>query len=547
MIELDWYDENLKTFIIELKKQIASCVSVIESPSAKAIERIDRKDDHINNLKRMIEHRCFSDLGKNVFEDKKFIQLIQGINTVAGGLEKIGDYTVSVAHQTTYFADSTFFKDNYDYKLFFEIVENGLDKVHEALFSQNIETGVLICKSEVLLDYIYESKLKEIIANLQSSTSHASNLVTSLFIFHYLERMGDTLLNIGESIVSAAMGENLKIDQVHSLKENLGFDYYEELKVNEVKFRSIWGTRSGCRIGSVQDKEGEIDTIYKDGDAKKLEKEKENIEKWNNLFPGLAPRVLKFEKNGPIATTLLERIYGSTIKEAVINGNRDQMDKITPVFQETQRRIWEKTFVKEPIHAGFISQLYSRLPDIYVTHSELKDKGHRVGAIKAPSFEKALKNLAEIEKDIPAPFSVLGHGDFNIDNVIYNEEKGTIHYIDLHRSKQNDYAQDTSVCLISCFRLPIFKKKIRKMINETMANQYNFAVQFAQENNDHTFHYRLGLGLVRSFTTSTRFELNKEFAKEMFLRSNYLVNALLDHAKEPQDFIVPLEILQYEK
>ena len=547
MIDISWYDQNIKSFIIELKKQLSFCKEILESRDEDLIEKTATRDDHLNNLKRMIEHRCTMDLASNVVEDKKFIQLIMGINTIASGLEKIGDHCVSIAHQSRYFADQNYFKEKYDYQKIFEIIESGLDKVHEALFSQNIETGVLICKTELVLDHIYENKLKEIISLLQTQETHASNLVTSLFIFHYLERMGDTLQNIGESIVSAAIGENLKIDQVSSLKESLGFDLYEELKVNDVRFRSIWGTRSGARIGEIKDKDGEINSIFKDGNQTKIEKEKEKIELWSNQFPGVAPKVLNFEKNKDHATILLERLYGHTIKETILNNDTDTLPQALEALEKTLTKIWTTTKEKSQVKSLFMTQLFKRLDDVYITHQEFNKKKNQIGEIKNLSFKKSIERLEQFEQSLYSPFSVLIHGDSNIDNYIYNPESKNIHFIDLHRSNQADYCQDASVFIISCFRLPTFKSSIRETINYTINRYFNFVEQFAKENNDHTFHYRLGLGLVRSFTTSTRFELNKQFAKEMFLRANYLVNQLIENTDKPEEFIIPLEILKYEK
>lgn len=551
MIDIGWYEQNLEGFILDLKKQLAACIEVIEQPDSTKVQKIDRKDHHLNNLKRMIEQRCMMDLAKNVLEDKKFIQFIMGINSVASSLEKIGDYTVSIAHQTLYLADRTYFKDHYNYPLFFEIIEKGLDKVHHALFHQDIETGVLICKSEVLLDYIYEEKLKEIIASLQAQESHASNLVTSLFIYHYLERMGDTLQNIGESIVSAAMGENLKIDQVNSLKVTLGLDYYKELQSHDVKFRSIWGTRSGCRIGEVNgdldSTVGERESIFKDGDHDKLIKEKEKIDFWNEKFPGTAPKVLGFEENTSYATLLLEKINGQNIKETILNADEETLTQMLPVYEEKLKEVWTQTLKTEPIAGHYMNQLKKRLDDVFFAHSEFKTKTFRFGEIENLSFTKAIKELSELEEDVKAPFSVLLHGDSNIDNIIYNNAKKTIHFIDLHRSISGDYVQDVSVYLVSCFRLPLFNEKVRSLINKTIERHYQFAHAFAQEHKDKTFQLRLAYGLIRSFTTSTRFELNKSFAKEMYLRSSYLINHILNHAGAPEDVDVPLDLLLYEK
>lgn len=547
MIHLDWFDRNLQLFILDLKKQIRSTVDVIENPDPILVEKISNRDDHLDNLKGMIENRCFKELAGNILEEKQYVYFIRGVHNIAQGLEKIGDYLVSIANQTLYFADKNYFKENYDYKLIFEILEKSLDKIHLALFTQSLDMAITICRSEVLMDYIYETKLKKIISKLQSHQSHTSNLVTSIFIFHYLERVGDALLNIGEAIISSILVDNLKIDQVNSLKDSLGFDNHNELALNGVKFQSIWGTRSGCRIGEVFDEERQIESIYKDGDSRKLLKEKDNILNWNKNFPGIAPKVINFEDNGQHSTILLERLFGKTIKETLINGDTELLPIMIDAFEKNLYSIWSQTHSHEKLQSNFMKQLVKRLPEIYFIHSDLLNTSTQFGKIQNSSLDDSIEELIEIEKELHVPFSILGHGDFNIDNIIYNPETKKIHYIDLHRSDRADYAQDISVCLISCFRLPIFNSEVRNLINQTIARIYEFAFNYSVEHNDKSFRYRLGLGLVRSLTTSTRFELNKNFSKEMILRSNYLIQSLLKNKNTINQFDFPINILFYER
>lgn len=76
------------------------------------------------------------------------------------------------------------------------------------------------------------------------------------------------------------------------------------------------------------------------------------------------------------------------------------------------------------------------------------------------------------------------HGDFNINNIIYNHLDQRIHYIDLHRSQHADYIQDVSVFLVSNFRLPAFDSQSRQRINETIRSFYRFVQNFAQAQED---------------------------------------------------------------
>jgi hypothetical protein len=75
-----------------------------------------------------------------------------------------------------------------------------------------------------------------------------------------------------------------------------------------------------------------------------------------------------------------------------------------------------------------------------------------------------------------------------------------------------------------------------------------FAREFAAEAGDETFEVRLALGLVRSLVTSSRFEFNRGFAHEMYLRGVYLMRKLDAYRQggEPwRKFVLPEAVLIY--
>ena len=75
-------------------------------------------------------------------------------------------------------------------------------------------------------------------------------------------------------------------------------------------------------------------------------------------------------------------------------------------------------------------------------------------------------------------------------------------------------------------------------------NFYRIAAEFAKKNNDRTFELRLAFGLVRSLATSTRFILDRNLARGMFLRARYLLEQIVK--LEPEDYKnyrVPVEEL----
>ncbi len=87
---------------------------------------------------------------------------------------------------------------------------------------------------------------------------------------------------------------------------------------------------------------------------------------------------------------------------------------------------------------------------------------------------------------------------------------------------------------------------LRQRPNRVIAHFLDFAREFAAAHGDDTFEARLALGVIRSFVTSTRFEFNREFAKDMFLRGVYLMNRILAHAGSPwAEFRLPDRVLYY--
>ena len=149
--------------------------------------------------------------------------------------------------------------------------------------------------------------------------------------------------------------------------------------------------------------------------------------------------------------------------------------------------------------------------------------GHRI-----PAFETLLKKAKTAEAKVKPPFSVYIHGDFNVDNIIYDPMEKRINFIDLHRSSYMDYIQDVSVFMVSNYRLQILEARSRERILSVARRFHRFAAKFARDAGDDTFEYRLAFGLARSFATSTRFVLDKSLARAMYLRARYLIERAIE-------------------
>jgi aminoglycoside phosphotransferase len=299
---------------------------------------------------------------------------------------------------------------------------------------------------------------------------------------------------------------------------------------SDLVIEPIAETRSGSGISGISPT-GREDTgyvaIYKDGEKRKLREERRGLKNWQEIFPGLAPRILSYHKRGQSASLLIEHLAGLTFEQILLHEPPRMLSQTLEQLNRTLGKVWRETRTSKPVAAGYMRQLSRRLEEVYTIHPEFRQDGCRICGKFVPAFGKLLKQVHSLEAGIKAPFSVYIHGDFNVDNIIYDPLENKINFIDLHRSRHMDYVQDVSVFMVSNYRLQIFDAPLRRRILILTQDFYRFAAAYARKSGDRTFELRLALGLARSFATSTRFILDKSLAGAMFLRARYLLEQVL--------------------
>ncbi|MBU2646644.1 MAG: PhoU domain-containing protein [bacterium] len=538
MILLKEIDQNYRFLVSEIIKQMNSVRLQLEKPDQKNLEKVEGREDYIDILKNIIENKCFSRLitVSNKNDNKRAVNITRAVHTITVNLERIGDFCVNIMRQFKYFENPEYMVDRYDTATFIDEIMKALEATNDALFNADLTLALKICRSEFKTDALYKTHFQQITNDIKdgSHTREIQNLITALFIFRYLERIGDSLLNIGEAIISSILGEKLKIHQYEALEEGLSHAVAGSLNGN-VNFASMGETRSGCRIGLVQPRDINSQgrrIIFKDGKLDKIRREKEGIEKWEALIPGIPPKIYDYTEHGPNASILLECLQGNTFQENLINGKPDLIMNMVAKICQTCDHIWQTTLKKRTLTSGFIDQLIARLDDVHLIHPVTQNQNQFIGKTPDPSLDSLLDSARKLEANLSCPFSVLIHGDFNVDNIILNLSENQIHYIDLHRSAEKDYLQDASVFLVSIFRLPTANGTKGLFYNDVLKEFFEFCEQFAQKNNDSWFEARLALGLARSFITSTRFELNRYKAEDMFHRGVYLLKKVVGQDPE---------------
>jgi len=533
---------NIEFLQTEVVSRLESIKIYLGDTSPEAAENIFTRSGYISNLKQRIHDTCYRYIAETDNKDTPEVLQVRAIDIIATQLEHIAELGEEFVRQSVYLEDPG--RKNFPKLLSqVDIVIEAVAMVHTALFENDTQLAIKIGRAQGRLERRFRKLLKKNAASLRD-TSDAENLLSIAFSAYSVERMGDSLLGISEAIISSNLGMVMDTTRFQAMQDSIS-RITDNNDTGEVQIHNVAETRSGAAISSIQltdNDQGSYAAIFKQGQTKKLMKEREGVENWHDVFPGLAPQILSWRKKGKSASLLIEHLSGLTFEQIVLNESSGMLAEALQELNKTLHSVWTETLAEKPVSAEFMRQLDKRMADVYAVHPEFQDNMQSICGREIPSFYSLAYKAAEIETALQAPFSVYIHGDFNIDNILYDTENKQLRYVDLHRSRYMDYVQDVSVFMVSNYRLQVLDPKIRRRLASVVCNFYCIAAEFAKNNNDSSFELRLAFGLVRSLATSTRFILDRNMARGMFLRARYLLEQIV--RLEPgiyESYHVPVE------
>ncbi|MEG3619225.1 phosphotransferase [Magnetovibrio sp. PR-2] len=531
--------DNLYFLLAETSSQIANLQVLLETASASVAQRIMDRRGYTYNLKMRIHDGCIETLRANK-KGTVNIYSLRAAEALATDLERLTD----ICHDCVGFMSNLKRKETLKKRPFAKLLNDilqGLDMVETALDEDDTRVALKIGKIERKLDREYDKLFRQHLKDVRKSKV-PGDVMTSLIIAQRIEEMGDVLLDVSESIISAKLGKPMHIDRFRSLETALS-----DLGLIDADVETIAETKSGSGISGISpansDEPGYV-AIFKDGQKDKLIEERDSVESWHDIYPGLAPQILSYKKKGKNAALLIEHLPGLTFEHILLQEDDEHLARALKRLTKTLKAVWGETKKKKAVPALHMRQLKKRLKSVQDIHPDFARPPKSVCGTKVASLEDLLARAETLEQKFAPPFSVYIHGDFNLDNIIFDSDGKKIHFVDLHRSCYMDYVQDVAVFMVSNYRLQVLDKTTRRRIHDVVVDFHAFAHEFAQKNGDKTFELRLALGLARSFITSTRFILDQTLARNMYLRGLYILERLNSvSAKNAKSFKLPIEEL----
>ena len=518
-ILLDDVGQDLVMMARLVQSQVSSALTAFFQRDVRLAGQITEKDDQVDNLLGLIEDKCFRRLTEGAHDpDGVRLRQFRGAFRVALNLEKLGDYAVNVAEQAVHVSRLSSRAVPFDLAGATRVALAALDEVIESFTDADADKAKDACRCELELDRRYRDALAEALCRLGEANVEPAFIITNLFVLKFLERIGDSILNIGESTLFLLTGERLKLHQYLHLQELAGTLAAEG--DTRIDLQQIWGGISGARLGRVAIGQRRP-LFWKEGAERKIDEELREMDEWNRLVPGLVPDVkARYQQDGR-ESFLGQFLEGVLLRDIYVARPWAEKLAATQCLLGTLREIWISTSIKERLVVDYVGQIRERLPNLYAVHPRLarqREVPTRVFGIVHLALSELLEKVWRVQERIASPIIVRIHGDFNTNNIIYAAPNERVHFVDVHRSGSGDYAQDIGVFLVSNLRTPLQDEGLATQLTRVNEMVARFASEFANLVGDDHFQTRLTLSQARSFITSARLVTDFEFARGLFLR-----------------------------
>jgi len=526
--------------LAELDGQLTRLIAYFETPRTETALQLVQRAGYAHNLSSRVRKACLAGLIRSRKAGTRQLRL-QGIDTIARNLDLMSRLARRAVEQAERVERQKLLRaDAYVAPL--KLVRKSVARIHEALEARDSRLAVQIGQVHTDLGAFHDRLFRTYTRDMRESR-HTEDLAFGLLTLNEVTGMGEALQTVSEAILSINIGQSVQFERYFALRSVLAGVARDE----EITLQPLAETRSGSAIASVnlRGTKGEtVAAVFKDGDRRKVKEERVGVKSWNSVYPGLAPEILSYEKSGKSAALLIEHLEGETFEDIVLGGTDAALAEAQRALHGTVRDIWRQTRTDDPARMGAMEQLRKRMQDVYRLHRRHAAGPQNVNGVQVAGFDALIGAAAAREAQLPAPFSVYIHGDFNLDNVIYDPVARKIRFIDLHRSRYMDYVQDVSVFMVSNYRLQVLDAGTRARIARVATDMHAMAAKFARRQKDPTFEYRLALGLARSFASSTRFVVDQSHARRMLLRARYILETALSvpEGREAR-FRLPMEKL----
>lgn len=205
----------MRSQIIEMgeyaKTSIDLAIQALQEQNVDKANEIIERDAHLNKLEGELNENAISIITKQQ-PVAKDLRKVMGAIKVASDIERIGDISVNIAKSVIIISKTPFVKPIEDIPRMAQIALSMLTDIMDAYKESDHEKAYKVAKKDDEVDKLYGVLVKELIEIMTKKPESIEQATQLAFICRYIERAGDHVTNIAESILFVSKGERLDLN-----------------------------------------------------------------------------------------------------------------------------------------------------------------------------------------------------------------------------------------------------------------------------------------------------------------------------------------------
>ncbi len=209
------YDEELGQLnrtIVEMgglvEAQIEAAVRALVTRDPELAGTVIDDDDKVDELNYLVDNQAMRLLALRQPMALDLRNVVAALK-ISSDLERIADYASNIARRSITLSETEAVKPVHVLPRMANLASNMLKNVLDAYIEHDVEKAIAVWHSDEEVDEMYVSLFRELLTYMMEDTRFITRCTHVLFIAKNIERMGDHVTNISETIYFLVHGERL--------------------------------------------------------------------------------------------------------------------------------------------------------------------------------------------------------------------------------------------------------------------------------------------------------------------------------------------------
>ena len=213
------YDEELQRLndtIVEMggltESQIAGAIEALVKRDPELAERIIEGDDKVDDLNYEVDIQATRLLALRQPMALDLRNVVAALK-ISSDLERIADYASNVARRSIALCETAPVKPVYGVPRMSRLAQEMIKDVLDAYVERDVSKAVAVWRADEEVDEMYISLFRELLTYMMEDPRNITPCTHVLFIAKNIERIGDHVTNIAETIYFLVHGERMREDR----------------------------------------------------------------------------------------------------------------------------------------------------------------------------------------------------------------------------------------------------------------------------------------------------------------------------------------------